>query len=263
MKRLLLTAVISLALLASTACMGVLPGIHVFVSTNGCTSEGMCPFGGQHPANFYWESTREVVLAPNQSLKILAHELCHAHQHWEVISETGRDLADPGLVKWYDTREARAFNEVAVAAQPRPWAYLSADTNLEDAATTCAMWLVAPDELRTISPERYEWARRWLDPKPTPVDATLSYYCCSDVNVGGTRFCPGDITASGHVLNTDDNGWAAACGADYAFGQELNVGGRPAVCADRGNLAANHVDLWFASCDEGRAWLDAAQPGGV
>lgn len=150
----LVVVALALAALASAACMTVPIGTHVFVSDRGCTSSGVCPFGGGESRNFYWESTGEVVLAPNQSLKVLAHELCHAHQAWTVFDETGKNPTTPGLVEWYDTKEAWDFNAVVVATQPRPWAYLSDDMNLEDFATSCAMWLTDPDGLRALSPER-------------------------------------------------------------------------------------------------------------
>mgnify|MGYP001174072160 CR=1 FL=1 len=145
--------VLALASLLLTGCLYVPDGARVIVPGNGCASDGSCPFGEQTAVNFYWAPTREVVLAPNQSLRVLVHELCHAHQHGVVVNELGIE-PDIGLTEWYRTTEGLAFDVIATATQPRPWLYLSYNTNSEDFATSCSLWFVDPDALRALSPER-------------------------------------------------------------------------------------------------------------
>ena len=126
----------------SASCMTLPRGVRVFVSDRGCTSDGVCPFGDGHPCNFYFPPTREIVIKPGQSCHVVAHELCHAHQHQVILDETGREPADLSLKEWYDTAEAAAY-QGAVAAHPRPddWR-MSADTLLEDFAEACGRFLV-------------------------------------------------------------------------------------------------------------------------
>lgn len=79
------------------------------------------------------------MVVPNQSLRVLAHEGCHAHQHYTVLTELGReprlDMRD-----WLDTSEAEAYAAV-VDGRPTDWK-LSADNLIEDFAEGCARYMV-------------------------------------------------------------------------------------------------------------------------
>ena len=125
----------------AASCMSLPPGTHVFVSDDGCTSNGVCPWEAGHACNFYYAPTREVVVGPGQSCRPLMHELCHAHQHQTILSETGREPSDLTLVEWNDTAEAAAYAS-AIAGHPHPadWR-LSRDTLLEDFAEACGRYL--------------------------------------------------------------------------------------------------------------------------
>jgi len=155
MKHLLALAV--LAALVSSACIPT--GVHVFVSPNGCLSTGYCPAldanspGGTRPANYYWAPLREIVVKPDSHVTVIIHEFCHAHQHQVVLAELGIE-PDTDLHQWYDTTEARRFNDVVRDTWPRPWSDLSNPTNIEDFATSCMVWFYEPDFLWDLSPER-------------------------------------------------------------------------------------------------------------
>jgi hypothetical protein len=140
----------------SASCMALPRGVRVFVSDRGCTSDGVCPLGNGHPCNFYYPPTREIVIEPGQSCHVVAHELCHAHQHQVILDETGREPSDLTLKEWYDTAEAAAYQR-AIAGHPRPedW-HMSADTLLEDFAEACGRYLVRdPDYPGDPSRDRF------------------------------------------------------------------------------------------------------------
>ena len=127
--------------LLGAGCMQLPPGTHIFVSDDGCTSDGFCVRLDGHLCNFYYAPTREVVVAPGQSCRLLMHELCHAHQHQTILNETGREPSDLTLYEWDDTAEAAAYASV-VAGHPRPddWR-ISRDTLLEDFAEACGRYM--------------------------------------------------------------------------------------------------------------------------
>lgn len=155
MKRLILAAICSILL---TGCLAVPEGTHVFVSSNGCTSSGTCPFSGM--ANYYWASEREAVVAPGQSAFITAHELCHAHQHYVILKETDKEPSI-NLSEWYNTEEGKSFVEMA-EDNPFVWQRMSRGEPLEDFANTCSYWFVDPETLKTMNLARYNWAKDWL-----------------------------------------------------------------------------------------------------
>ncbi len=116
-------------------CMSIPPGVHVVTTDQ---PQSIC----LAYTNCYDPLTRTIVLVPGGStVKTEAHELCHAHQQEEVISETGHDVSIDEH-EWYATREAQAY-AVAIAGEPRPadWV-LSRDNELEDFAESCARYLV-------------------------------------------------------------------------------------------------------------------------
>ena len=155
----------ALALLL-TGCIALPAGLQVYVSENGCTPEGVCPYGGQSQANYYYSPTRTIVLAPQQGTFILIHEACHAHQHQVVLDAKMPSTVD--LNKWYLTSEGQAFMAATDWSRdacgafynpaPSPWGYVSDWTPIEDAANTCAVWLLG----MALDGPREEWAERWL-----------------------------------------------------------------------------------------------------
>ena len=159
----------------ASACMSVPTGLHVYVSEDGCTSTGACPYGGQAVATYYYPPLREIVAAPNQGASTLLHEACHAHQHQVILTETGKEPTI-NLREWLATAEGTAFI-TATGWQPdggtsqwgptyyptkTPWAWLSVQSPLEDAANTCSLFYRDPDELEQRSQARYNWAMRFL-----------------------------------------------------------------------------------------------------
>ncbi|MDR7574204.1 MAG: hypothetical protein QN194_14930 [Armatimonadota bacterium] len=146
--------VIPLSTVEEAVAGGVLEDLPVpdglSVSTSGCARDGACYW-----YNFYWAATREVVLHGNDTGR-LAHEMCHAHQHWTING--GADLApsDYDLEQWYATAEAASYSRVAT---DWPWPYqISVRANLlEDFAEACGLWYSDPVMLRRISPARYGW----------------------------------------------------------------------------------------------------------
>lgn len=98
--------------------------------------------------NWYDQTTRTIHVAPDQSLRVHAHEACHAWQ--------GRALpaGDVDLSGWYDTPEGRDF-----------------PGTLEQAADVCAYYVLGItldadytqyDYLTDIDPRWQAWAERWI-----------------------------------------------------------------------------------------------------
>jgi len=93
------------------------------------------------------------------------------------------------------------------------------------------------------------------------VSGLVTYYCCSKLNYGGVRYCPGDVCASGHVLTDADSGRVAACGSDWEFGDTVQVGDRTLVCLDRGLLEHDQVDAYFVDCEDGAEFIEEITSG--
>jgi hypothetical protein len=138
---------LALVPLLLTGCI-LPPGLQVIVSTDGCTSNGECWHGGASPSNYYDAPSRAVVLYPDQPVQIVAHELCHAHQHAMVLA---KDPASNDLMAYFGTSEGMAFLALRNQAP-------SVDA-LEDAAWVCAWYYVDPDRLY---PNALAWAQEWL-----------------------------------------------------------------------------------------------------
>ena len=141
--RLLLILASAFALL-TCACIPV----HVYVSSDGCTSRGDCPYGQGSPKNYYWQPLHEAVVQPGAGDSIIQHELCHAWQ--------GRTLPldDITLKGWLDTPEGRDFPDL-------PWSWsipAYGNKRLEDAAWTCAAWVIGA----RLDPVRHAWAEYWI-----------------------------------------------------------------------------------------------------
>lgn len=136
---------LALTALLGVGCMSVPAGTTILVTDN---PEVLC----NQRVNCYHAPSRTIVMVPGQSLKTLAHEGCHAHQHQTVLEELGREpRAD--LTDWYKTSEAAAYAAV-VEASPRPddWK-LSADNLLEDFAEACGRFM-AQDPGKPGEPQR-------------------------------------------------------------------------------------------------------------
>ena len=117
--------------LAAVGCIRVPPGTTVLVTD---APEAYC----EARVNCYHAPTRTIVLVPGQSLRVFAHEGCHAHQHWSILDEGKTASVD--LHEWYDTAEAREYADAATALRPTDWR-LSADTLIEDFAESCARYM--------------------------------------------------------------------------------------------------------------------------
>lgn len=134
-------------------------GYIVVVSSVGCLPDGTCPFG-QRPANFYWSQTRTTVVFPNQPAWTLQHEAAHAHQHLTILRELGVEPGMPyDLHEWLATSEARAWS--AMVSTPWPatgqWAVEPGAHNaVEDFAISAGLFFTDPQQLRRISPDRYD-----------------------------------------------------------------------------------------------------------
>lgn len=137
----------------SVGCIKLPPGLRVYLSEDGCNTQGTCPWGGDEPRNWYDVENREIVISPNQTLKVLAHEGCHAHQHQVVIEAVGEARADSvtgfyDLREWLDTTEAK---EYAATIAGLPPIQTHGIILLEDFAEACGRYLTGTelDEVRT------------------------------------------------------------------------------------------------------------------
>lgn len=131
--------------IAAFALVGCSFVASVYVSPDGCTRDGACPYGQGQPRNFWWQAGREAVVQPGAGASIILHELCHGWQ--------GRNLSldDMSLDGWYDTPEANDFPQV-------PYRWRLGDSRLEDAAWTCTAYLLG----WSLDDARLEWAEKWL-----------------------------------------------------------------------------------------------------
>jgi len=153
-------------LLAPLLLLGCIP---VIVSERPCASDGVCPFaqygftdgwsnGKVEIKGFYNQPTREIVVPPGSSYAVIIHEDCHA---WQGLTCPRDDI---NLSCWRETAAGLAFPRT-----PAPWVMLDLDGNvragdtlIEDAARTCATYVLDPEELRSLDTARYEWAREYV-----------------------------------------------------------------------------------------------------
>lgn len=170
-----LTIILTTSALIFTGCLSLPDGLHVYETTDGCTSTGFCPYGGESSANYYYAPLREIVISPGQGKLTLFHEGCHAHQHQVILDEIGREPT-LDMREWIDTAEGQSFITTTgwtadggldpygptFLPNETPWAWLSHQSPVEDFANTCALWLAEPEELRHRDPLRYAWAERHL-----------------------------------------------------------------------------------------------------
>ncbi len=151
-------------------------GIHLYISSTACASDGSCPPSGV--VAWYNARGREVVLArqPNSSvvsvtgevtMSSVAHELCHGHQHQQVL-ESG--WANPNDIQhWLDLPEGRAYTAATGwRLEGSTWTktgrgIYGQTTPIEDYAVACAVWyLSGPDELKRLYLESTSFAAQWL-----------------------------------------------------------------------------------------------------
>jgi hypothetical protein len=143
----------------------------ILVNSEGMTSSGRQPYG--RAANFYSnnEGRNEVVLYPGQSPRTVLHELGHAFNLRSVpagayaqvflqpemqsfMAVAGWRILTPAdmLAKLKDhTKVELAYDGATI------WTQVSRNDPLEDFANSFALYFVAPDELRALSPARYAW----------------------------------------------------------------------------------------------------------
>ena len=143
MKRLWLVAIIPLLL---TGCLPVPSGLSVHVSVDGCVGDGSYCTGA--PANYYDAPTRAVVLAPDQPIEILVHEICHAHQHAMVL-EKNPDSCNLWL--YFGTTEGMSY--LTYTGQT------PSEATLEANAWVCAWWWLDRGQL---TPAELAWAEEYL-----------------------------------------------------------------------------------------------------
>lgn len=140
MKMKLIAVVLGVIAIAGVGCMSVPKGLHLHATYSGCTSGGeFClPQGG---GNFYYWPTHEIVVVPNASIKVVAHELCHSHQEQTIIEYYGRQPLTLDMTEWADTDEGQKWAVVEATSPPVDWT-LSKNNILERFAESCARYLV-------------------------------------------------------------------------------------------------------------------------
>jgi hypothetical protein len=99
---------------------------------------------------------------PLSDLLGLAHEICHAHQHWQMLVNglgEPRDSSRAALLPWFQTPEGKAFMN-AVYSTP---GYVSTGPvdPIEDFANICAAWYT-----RDLGPVESKAALGWVDRWP-------------------------------------------------------------------------------------------------
>ena len=145
--------------------------VFVTVNDSGSLMSGQQPYG--KAANFFSTSdkTSQVVLYPDQPVKVVLHELGHAYNlRGTPGGSYGQAYLSPELqdfmkaVSWRLLTPAgqlvgqRDQDAVAVTLDgPNPWTDLSHNDPLEDFANSFALFFAAPAELQQLSPARYEW----------------------------------------------------------------------------------------------------------
>lgn len=130
-RKLAIVALTALLLTVGSACMSVPTGLHVVVTD---TPEDYCSAHN----NCYRSDLRAIIVAPNQSRKLWAHEACHAHQHQTILDETGIEPTGD-LHEWLDTSEGIEYAQVVAIAGPTQWG--DWNTPLENFAESCGRYL--------------------------------------------------------------------------------------------------------------------------
>ena len=129
------------------------------------------------PSGYYGDG---VIAAKDLALvRVMTHELCHAHQHAVVSPQGSSTYYAPS---WASSLEGKAYQAAREAdieklgrdTFPGPPNSRVHDNLLESAAEVCASWLggrISPEqlysrqELRRVVPNRLAWADKWLPKK--------------------------------------------------------------------------------------------------
>ncbi len=143
----------------------------VLVNSHGRTSSGWQPYG--RAANFFATNERrnELVLFPRQRPQTILHELGHAFNlRRQAAGGYALVLLDPEMRSFMDATgwrllaapaevaAARDHTQVAMAYDGAAvWTRLSHNDPLEDFANSFALYFWEPEELRRLSPVRYDW----------------------------------------------------------------------------------------------------------
>jgi hypothetical protein len=91
-------------------------------------------------------------------LGALDHEVCHAHQHWQILSAGSEMRA--GLDAWLSTEQGKAFVQAVNQTQGLRFS----GESIEDFANVCYWWYlpeVAPVNLQSF-PSLLRFAEAWL-----------------------------------------------------------------------------------------------------
>jgi len=148
-----------------------LGALTIVVNSHGRTLSGLQPYG--HAANFFStnEGRNELVLFPNQRPLTVLHELGHAYNlRGQPAAGYALVLLDPEMASFMDAvgwrllasgaevRAARDHTQVALAYDGAiVWSRLSHNDPLEDFANAFALYYWSPEELRGLSPVRFDW----------------------------------------------------------------------------------------------------------
>ena len=148
-----------------------LGALTIVVNSHGRTLSGLQPYG--RAANFFStnEGRNELVLFPNQRPLTVLHELDHAYNlRGQPAAAYALVLLDPEMASFMDAvgwrllasgaevRAARDHTQVALAYDGAiVWSRLSHNDPLEDFANAFALYYWSPEELRGLSPVRFDW----------------------------------------------------------------------------------------------------------
>jgi hypothetical protein len=146
MRKLLLTLLPLITLL--TGCTRLPEGLRIIESPDSCLPDhSYCATSG---ASAYQPRTRTVILGPNWTLQVLAHELCHARQHQVVLDSLHKEPSD-SLQEYLMTAEGQDYLRMGGSAP--------AGMPLEGAANACAWWYL---DKNNLTPAELAWAEKWL-----------------------------------------------------------------------------------------------------
>jgi hypothetical protein len=147
--------------------------LRILQNPGGVASDGWQPY--EHGANYYSNAhdRNELVLVPNQRVFTILHELGHAYQMRETPSDryawvffqtemrefmdaTGWQLVstDAEVAAAHSVRDLR-FSYTGVPV----WNGLSNEDPAEDYANSFAQYFLDANQLRNLSPERYQFIR--------------------------------------------------------------------------------------------------------
>lgn len=156
------------------AKLPVVPGLHIHLDPYLCASaeDADCQLEDRTGLlSFYEENLAEIVLRSDwpafgawtsyeEIVELIAHEVCHAHQHRVVLDagmEVGPDLDLAS--QWYRTNQGQAFFIAGGQASLPGHAHIDP---YQDFANVCAFWYLRRPELQQLDPAMYRFASEWL-----------------------------------------------------------------------------------------------------